>query len=76
MSKGSKIVPVRISDELYGEMLAAMDSRNNKTQEEPHTVSDFIRYCIRTKLAHAARGRSSGRKAAKAKKQSRQEIAS
>lgn len=76
MSMGSKVVPVRISVELYGEILAAIDARNNHTQEEPFNVSDFIRYCIRTKLAHTARGRAAGRKQAKAKKQGQQRIAS
>ena len=72
MSKGSKIVNVRVSDELYGEMLAAMDSRNNHTSEQPWNISDFIRYSIRVKLAHIARSKSNGRHKSKAKKQSAQ----
>lgn len=76
MSKGSKIVPVRISDDLYQAMESAIDSRNKATQEEPFNVSDFIRYCIRYKLAHTERGRSSARKKSKAAKQGQQRVAS
>lgn len=65
MSKGSKIVPVRIDEDLLEQMEQAIESRNAATQEEPFNVSDYIRFCIRTKLAHTARSRSTGRKAAK-----------
>lgn len=68
MSKRSKIVVVRIQDAMYEEMTKAMESRNRQSRDEPLLMSSFIRYCIRTKIDHMKRGRSSGRKAAKAKK--------
>lgn len=76
MSKGSKIVPVRIDDDMFAEMVEAMESRNRQSREEPYKMSAFIRYCIRTKLEHMKRGRAAGRKAAKAKKQGVQRVAS
>ncbi len=67
MSKGNRIVPVRISDDLYQQMLDAIEGRNNKTQEEPFNVSDFIRYCIRVKLNHRLRSNRKGRRSSSRK---------
>lgn len=57
MAKVSKIVPVRIPVEMLNEMALTIKSRNKNTQEEPWLVSDFIRHCIRVKLAHNARSK-------------------
>lgn len=68
MSKGSKIVPVRIDDDMYAEMEQAIKARNQRTREEPWKMSAFIRYCVRAELKHMKRGRASGRRNAKARK--------
>lgn len=55
MSRGSKIVPVRIPDELLDEVEVAVSSQNYHTKGEPHTLSGWIRKCIAEKLAHLKR---------------------
>lgn len=57
MSKGSKIVPVRIPDELYELMQHAIICINERRREEPYDVSSFIRMCIRHKLDHRIRSK-------------------
>ncbi len=57
MAKGSRIVPVRIEDDMYASMEKLIASRNKNTQEEPWSMSSFIRYCIRAKMLHNARGK-------------------
>jgi hypothetical protein len=55
MSKGSRIVPVRIPRELEVRILTAIERANHHTKEEPYTLSDWIRKCIEEKLAHLER---------------------
>jgi len=57
MSKGSKVVPVRIPDELYIRMIAQIDKTNERRKEEEFDVSSFIRKAIEDKLDHANRSR-------------------
>jgi hypothetical protein len=57
MSKGSKIVPVRIPDDLLDEMLKQIDATNLTRKEEPFRVGAWIRQAIQDKLAHNRRSR-------------------
>lgn len=61
MSAGNKICPIRIPPELLEAIQDAINSRNEKTREEPWTRTGFIITAIREKLAH--RERSNRRKA-------------
>lgn len=57
MSKGSKIIPVRIPDELLTDLENAVKSANSTRREMPYTVSAWIRKCVEEKLAHLKRSR-------------------
>jgi len=57
MSRGSKIVPVRIPDEMLAEVQEAVDSQNFHTKGVPLRVSEWIRKCIEVKLKHLKRSR-------------------
>jgi hypothetical protein len=57
MSKGSRIVPVRMTPELHDEMMVQIEMSLKHRKEEPWTVSEFIRTAIAEKLAKMARGR-------------------
>lgn len=57
MSKGSKIVPVRIPDEMLAEMESAVASQNFHTKGEPLTVSGWIRQCVERELRDRRRKR-------------------
>jgi len=57
MSKGTKIIPVRVSKQIENEINEAIISRNNVTREACWTRSDFIRQAINDKLAHIRRSR-------------------
>lgn len=59
MSRGNKIVPLRLSAETLAAMEARIERRNASTREEPWTVSDYIRHCIARDLAHIERGKKS-----------------
>ena len=60
-SKGSQIVPVRFEAEQLSLMKRTIAQRNEVTQLEPWTMSDFIRTAVAEKLAHMERSRK-GRK--------------
>ena len=62
MSKGSKIVPVRIPDRLFAELVAALKSQNYHTREEPLTLSGWVRKCVIDKLNHLERGKKRKKK--------------
>jgi len=57
MSKGSRIVNVRINDELYMRMFKQIEGTNETRKGEPFDVSGFIRQAIEDKLAHNKRSR-------------------
>lgn len=58
MSKGSQVVPVRITRELLDLINAAIESRNDASPQEPMSLSSWIRAAINEKLRHLVRGRS------------------
>jgi len=55
MSKGSKVVPLRIDQELLNEIEQSVGAANYYTKGEPYTTSSWIRKCIREKLDHLRR---------------------
>jgi len=55
MSKGSKVVPLRISQELLDEIARSVESANYHTKGELYTTSSWIRKCIQEKLDHLNR---------------------
>jgi len=55
MSKGSKIVPVRVQESLHKEIVSAVESANLFTRGELYTVSSWIRHQIVVKLKHLKR---------------------
>lgn len=57
MSKGSKVVVVRIPAELGTEIDDAIHAANAVTREEPYNRSTWVRKCITDRLKHLARGR-------------------
>lgn len=57
MSKGTQIIPVRVSKELLNEINLAINSRNRLTRDAEWSRSDFIRAAINDKLCHIRRGR-------------------
>lgn len=62
MSKGSRVVPVRMPDELMEEIMAYIVRRNWATMTEPYSLSTFIRKAIREKLDHAKRSSRKNRR--------------
>lgn len=61
MAKGSKIVPVRIPERLYEELIIAMEAANRVRREEPYCMSTYIRHCCVAKLDHLERARKKSR---------------
>ena len=57
MSKGSKVVPVRIPDELLAEIESAIESANYHTKGEIYTVSSWIRKQLEMKLHNLRRSK-------------------
>jgi hypothetical protein len=55
MSIGTRVYTLRIRDDLAAELKAAIESTNKSRHDEPHTMSSYIIYCIRCKLAHRKR---------------------
>lgn len=62
MSKGNRMIGVRVSDEEYQELLAQLAMTNKTTWGEPYTLSAWVRTAIREKLAKMARGRKPRKK--------------
>lgn len=58
MSKGSKVVPIRIPDELRKEIELFMMERNEYSREAPLSLSEWIRKACEEKIAHLKRGRT------------------
>lgn len=65
MSAGSRIVPVRIPEDLELAILDCIAGRNLRSPNEPWTMSEFIRQAITEKLCHMERSRSRRRIRAK-----------
>lgn len=57
MSKGSRIVPVRVPRDLEIRIAAAIASANQSTKEEPYTLSEWIRKAVVEKLDHLERSK-------------------
>lgn len=55
MSKGNKIVKVRMEPALLEELERQLASRNEHCREAPWTLSDFVRDCVRERLTKRAR---------------------
>lgn len=62
MSKGSKIVPIRIPEDLLEQILVRIASANVQRSEEPYTMSSWIIKCIRDRLDHNTRSRRKRRR--------------
>lgn len=62
MSKGSKIVPVRIPDRLFSAIVDAMEAANRTRFEEPYVLSTYVRKCLVDKLDHLQRSKKRARK--------------
>lgn len=62
MSKGSKVVPVRIEADLLAAICQQIDMTNEVRREEPYTLSEFIRSALREKLDKMRRGRGPRRR--------------
>lgn len=74
MSKGSKIVPVRIPEDLLKQMDLTISRRNFWSKEEAWTTSRFIQIAIREKLHKMERGRSGRYKSSKKADKTRNEV--
>ena len=62
MSKGNRIVPVRIPELLYREMVEDCELRNLTCVDQEWSISDYIRAGIRELLRKRRAGRRPGRK--------------
>lgn len=58
MSKGSKVVPVRIPNDLMEEIRRALNERKDARTMKPINFSTWVRQAIREKIAHARRSRA------------------
>lgn len=61
MSRGSPIVPVRISPELLSQLKSLLEERNQRSSGAEWSMSDYIRSALAEKVAHTMRSRK-GRK--------------
>lgn len=57
MSKGSKVIQLRIPSKMLDVMLLALNQANERRREAPYDMSSWIRACIVEKLAHLARSK-------------------
>lgn len=55
MSKGSKIVPVRIPDQLHSQVIAEVARRKASKQKKIASLGEWVRQAIVEKLAHSRR---------------------
>lgn len=62
MSKGSRIIPVRIGGELLAEIQETIERRNQLTREMPWDMSAFVRAAIGDKLRHLRRAAEQARR--------------
>lgn len=59
--RGSKIVPVRIPEQLLGEIQAAIARVEFSRDKGPHTMTSWILEACQQKLDHLARAKASKR---------------
>lgn len=59
MARGSKVVPVRIPDDLLIRIIAATDSQTYHTKGGQSTISSWIKQACKEKLAHLLRSKGS-----------------
>jgi hypothetical protein len=57
MSKGSKIVPIRIPAAEYEKLLLSVLGHPGNRKKNPKSVGEFIRTAIREKIAHLGRSK-------------------
>lgn len=57
MSRGTRITPLRLSDELIARIHAAIASNNKSRREEEYNLTSWIRQAIEERLAKLERGR-------------------
>lgn len=62
MSKGSRIVTLRLPDDMMSSVYEALKRRNERTRDSQWSLSDWIRAAAEDKLKHVARGRRGSRK--------------
>lgn len=62
MSRGSRIVKVRVPENLLAWIEETIAGRNQRTRKEPWTMSDFLREAVAEKLKHMSRSRRRVRK--------------
>lgn len=63
MSKGSRVVPIRVQRDLEIRIAAAIESANQTTKGEPYTLSEWIRKAVVEKLDHLERSKRKKTKA-------------
>lgn len=63
MSRGNRIIKVRITAEFAAAIEAQILSRNNHSAEEPWVISDWIRVAMREKLDKMRRCRAPRKRA-------------
>lgn len=59
MSQGSRRITVRVSEQLYADLLAELAHRERSAVVAPQDESEFIRLAIRHEIQHRRRGRRS-----------------
>ena len=59
MSQGSRRITVRVSEQLYADLLAELAQRERSAVVAPQDESEFIRLAIRHEIQHRRRGRRS-----------------
>jgi hypothetical protein len=57
MSRGTRVVPVRLPEDLMVMVQITIELRNQNSPEAPWTLSDFIRIALSEKIRKMARSR-------------------
>ena len=57
MSRGSRIIPVRVKPELLAKIQETIKRRNANTSDAPWTMTDFFLAAVQDKLRHLERAR-------------------
>jgi hypothetical protein len=57
MSRGSRIIPLRVKPELLARMQQTIERRNAITREAPWSMTDFVLAAVKDKLLHLDRAR-------------------
>lgn len=61
-SKGTRITPLRLSDELLDRIHASIASNNGRRREEEYNLTSWIRQAIEERLAKLERSRKGGKR--------------